>query len=62
MSSTGKIVSSHDVVFDETYSSVLEYMSRPYLESLAMQPSVLYILYAISSHEQTGNIITFVQF
>ena len=27
-----------------------------------MQPEVSYILYAISSHEQTGNIITFAQF
>ena len=57
-----EIVSSHDVVFDETYFSVLEYTSRPYSEALAMQLSVLYITYTTSSHEQTGDIITFAKF
>ena len=57
-----KIFSSHDVVFDENNYSELAYTPCPYSEALAMQPSVLYIPYAISSHEQTGNIITFVQF
>ena len=37
-------------------------MSRPYSEALTMQPSVSYILYAKSSHEQTGYNITFEQF
>ena len=37
-------------------------MSHPYSESLTVEPSVLYILYATSSHEQTGNIIIFAQF
>ena len=40
----------------------LEYTSRPYPESLATQIVVLYITYATSSHEQTGNILTFAQF
>ena len=37
-------------------------MSRPYSEARTTQPAVLYILYATSSHEKTGYIITFVQF
>ena len=59
---TQKIVSSHDLVFDETFSSVLSYTSHPYSEALAMQSVVLYIPYTTSSHEQTGDIITFAQF
>ena len=57
-----KIVSSRDVVFDETFSSVLAYTSRLYSEALATRPAVSYIPYATSSHEQTGDIITFAQF
>ena len=37
-------------------------MSCPYSEALAMRPAVSYIPYATSSHEQTGDIITFAQF
>ena len=59
---TRKIVSSHGVVFDETISSALSYTSCPYSEALTMQLSVSYIRYAISYHEQTGDIITFVHF
>ena len=59
--STQKIVSSYDIVFDETSSSALEYMSHPYSEALAMQPAVLYITYATSYHEQTDDIISFAQ-
>ena len=33
---TWKTVSSHDVVFDETFYSTLAYTSRPYLEALTM--------------------------
>ena len=58
---TRKIVSSHDIVFDETFSSALSYKIRPYSEVLDMQPTVSYIMYATSSHEQTGDIITFSQ-
>ena len=57
-----KIVSSHGVVFYETFSIVLAYTSRPYSEALAMRPAVLYIPYTTSSTEQTGNIITLSQF
>ena len=39
-------ISSHDLVFCEIFSSALAYTSSFYSESLAMQPSVLYILYA----------------
>ena len=60
--STYKIVYSHDVVFDKNISSALAYTTCPYSEALAMQPAVSYILYATSSHEQTGNVITFAQF
>ena len=60
--STRKIVSSHDVVLDKTFNIALAYTSCIYSESLAMRPAVLYIPYATSSHEQTGDIITFAQF
>ena len=54
-----KIVSSHDVVFDKTKSSVLAYKSFPSSEAISMQPSVSHIPYATSSHKQTGGIINF---
>ena len=57
-----KIVSSHDVVFDKLFSSALAYTSHPYSEAIAMQPEVSYIMYIPSSHEQTGDIITFPHF
>ena len=60
--STIKIISSYDVVFDESLSSALAYTSRPYSEAIAMRPSVTYTPYASSSKEQTGNVITFAQF
>ena len=60
--STRKIVSSHDIAFDKTFSSVFGYTSCVYSEAIAMQPEVSYILYATSSHEKTGYIITFEQF
>ena len=40
--STIKIISSYDVVFDESFSSALAYMSQPYSEAMAMCPSVTY--------------------
>ena len=60
--STIKKISSYDVVFGKSFSSVLAYTSRPYLEAMAMRPSVTYTLYAASSKEQTGDVITFAQF
>ena len=60
--STRKIVSSHDIVFDEKNSSAVAYTSHTYSEALLTRPSVLHIPYAPSYHEQTGNIITFAQF
>ena len=59
---TWKIFSLHDIIFDENDSSVIAYMSHPYSEALDMRISVSYILYAISFHEQTGDIITFAHF
>ena len=57
-----KIVYSYDVVFGESLSSVLAYTSQSYSEAMAMQPAFSYILYSISSKEQTDVIITFAQF
>ena len=59
---TRKIISSYDVVFDESFSSALAYTSRPYSETMAMRPEVTYTPYATSSKEQTGDVITFIQF
>ena len=59
---TRKIISSYDVVFDEIFSSVLAYMSRPYSEVMAMCPSMTYTPCATSLRGQTGDIITFAQF
>ena len=58
---TGKIFSSHFVVFDEIKSSELAYTSLPYSEALTEESVVSYIPCAASSHEQTGYIITFAQ-
>ena len=60
--STRKIISSYDVVFDESFSSALAYTSRPYSEAMAMRPAVTYKLYATSPKEQTSDVITFTQF
>ena len=62
VTSTRKIISSCDVVFDESFSSALAYTSQPYSESMAMRPSVTYTPCATSLKEQTGDIITFVKF
>ena len=60
--SARKIISSYDVVFYESFSSVLEYMSQPYSEAMAMCADVTYTPCATYSREQTGNIITLAQF
>ena len=60
--STRKVISSYDVVFDNSFSSALSYTSRPYSEAITMRPSVTYTPYTTSSKEQTGNVITFAQF
>ena len=60
--STRKVIFSYDVVFDESFSSVLSYMSRPYSEAMTMRLSMMYTPYATSSKEQTGDVITFAQF
>ena len=59
--STGKIISSYDVVFDEIFSSTLAYTSLPYAEVMAMCPAVSYITCDTSLMEQTGDKITFTQ-
>ena len=50
--STRKVISSYDVVFDESFSSALAYMSRPYSEAMAMRLAVMYTLYATSLKEK----------
>ena len=60
--STRKVISSYDIRFDEIFVSALSYTSRPYAEAMAMRPTVTYTLYATSSKEQTGNVITFAHF
>ena len=47
--STRKIISSYDVVFDESVSSALAYTSRPYSEAMAMHLAVTYTPYSTSS-------------
>ena len=54
-----KIVSSHDVVFDETFISALAYTSCQYSEALETWPAVSYIAHTTSPHEKTGKIVTF---
>ena len=60
--STRKVISLYDVVFEESFSSALSYMSRLYAEAMSMRPAVTYTTYATSSKEQTGDVITFTQF
>ena len=60
--STRNLISSYDVVFDDSFSGVLAYTSRPYSEAMAMHPAVTYTPYATSLKEQTGDVITFAQF
>ena len=50
--STRKIISSYDVVFDESFSNALAYMSQPYSEAMAMCPAVTYTPYGTSSREK----------
>ena len=60
--STRNIISSYNVVSDESCSSALAYTSQTYSESMAMRPSVTYTHCATSPGEQTVNIIMFAQF
>ena len=62
VSITSKIISSYDVVFDESVSSALAYTSQPYSEAMTMRPAVKYTTYATSPRGKTGDIITFEQF
>ena len=57
-----KIVSLYDIAFDEIVSSHVAYTSQPPSKVMAMLLSVSYIPYATPSKQQTGNIITSVQF
>ena len=62
VTSTRKIISSYDIVFDKSFSSALACTPRPYSEVMVMRPEVTYTPYEKSSKEQTGDVITFAQF
>ena len=62
VASARKIISSYDVVFDESFSTELAYTSQPYSEAMVMRPAVTYTPCATSSRGKTGDIITFAQF
>ena len=49
--STRKIISSYDVIFDESVSSSLAYTLQPYSEAMAMCLSMIYTPCATSSRE-----------
>ena len=59
---TRKVISSYDLVFDESSSGALSFTSRPYSEVMVICPEVTYTPYATSLKEQTGDVITFTQF
>ena len=59
--STRKVLSSYDVVFDESFSSALSHTSRPYSEAMAMRPAVMFTAYATSPKEKPGGVIMFAQ-
>ena len=60
--STTKIIYLYDIVFDESFSSALEYTLRPYSEAMATCPAETYKTCDTSLREQTGDVITFAQF
>ena len=57
-----KIISSYDVVFDESFSRTLAYTSQPYSEVMTMRLDVKYTPCDTSLRGGNGNIITFTQF
>ena len=59
---TRKIISLYDVIFYESFSSMLAYTPQPYAEAMAMRLYVSYTPCATSLREQTGDIITFTNF
>ena len=62
VTNTRKVISSYDVVFDESFSSAFSYTSRTYSKAMAVRPAVRYTPYATSSKEKTGDVVTFAQF
>ena len=50
--STRKVISSYNVVFDESFSSALSYTSGPYAEAMVMRPTVTYTPYTTSSKKK----------
>ena len=62
VSSTRKIISLYNVVFDESFSSALAYTSQTYSEAMVMHPVVTYTPCNKSSREHNVDIIMFSQF
>ena len=59
---TRKIISSYNVFFDESFYSVLGYMSQPYAEAMTMHPYVSNTSDTTYPREKIGDIILFTQF
>ena len=62
VTSTRKIISSYDVVFDQSLSIALAYTSQTNSEAMVMRMAVTYTPCATSSREKTGYIIMLTQF
>ena len=59
---TRKIISSYDVLVDESFSIELAYTSQPYSEAIAMRLYVMYKPCATYLRGKACNIITFAKF
>ena len=59
--STRQIISSSDVVFDERFESCTGITNPPYREAMSLRPVVDFTSHFSTSHEHTGDIITFAQ-
>ena len=60
--SSRRIISSYDIVFNESFSIALEYTLQPYTEAMTIRTAVTYTPNVTSLREQTGNMITSAQF
>ena len=59
---TSNIISSYDVIVDESFSSMLAYTPQSYEEAMYVCTNLSYTPYSTNSREQTDNIITLTQF
>ena len=58
---TRKTILSQDIYFDDSFTSALLTLSKPYQEALSTRPLVAFIPLIRNPMERTGDIITFVQ-